>query len=177
MLLRILFFALLAFSASGFVSPPLALSFGLFLGLVFSNPYPVQSSTYSKLLLKLSVVGLGFSMNLQQVLRAGRSGFLYTLLGIVFALSVGMALGWLLMAGIRRPLGDLAGHFEAIAAGDMNREIPRPAAREFWQVVNLLRAMRARLAFTSYERTEHEQVMIEARKAAIATSLLLLSSL
>lgn len=80
-----------------------------------------------------------------------------------------VALGWLLMAGIRRPLGDLAGHFEAIAAGDMNREIPRPAAREFWQVVNLLRAMRARLAFTSYERTEHEQVMIEARKAAIST--------
>src|SRR5206468_13099321 len=40
-----------------------------------------------------SVVGLGFGMNLQQVLKAGSSGFLYTLCGIAFALSVGWLLG------------------------------------------------------------------------------------
>jgi uncharacterized integral membrane protein (TIGR00698 family) len=42
------------------------------------------------------VVGLGFGMNLHDVLRAGRSGFVYTLLGIVFAMAAGMALGVLL---------------------------------------------------------------------------------
>ena len=38
-------------------------------------------------------MGLGFGMNLHQVLRAGRSGFLYTAVGIAFALIVGTALG------------------------------------------------------------------------------------
>jgi len=41
-------------------------------------------------------VALGFGMNLHQVLKAGRSGFLYTALGISFALIVGLALGKLL---------------------------------------------------------------------------------
>jgi len=41
-------------------------------------------------------VGLGFGMNLHEVMRAGRSGFLYTVLGITFALVVGMVLGMLL---------------------------------------------------------------------------------
>jgi len=42
--------------------------------------------------LQASVVGLGFGMNLNQVLKAGRSGFVYTALGICFALSLGMLL-------------------------------------------------------------------------------------
>jgi uncharacterized integral membrane protein (TIGR00698 family) len=41
-------------------------------------------------------VGLGFGMNLHEVMRAGRSGFLYTVLGITFALVAGMVLGTLL---------------------------------------------------------------------------------
>jgi uncharacterized integral membrane protein (TIGR00698 family) len=47
-------------------------------------------------LLQASVVGLGFGMNLRQVIQAGRSGFVYTLLGISFALIAGMLLGRLL---------------------------------------------------------------------------------
>ena len=42
------------------------------------------------------VIGLGFGMNLQQVLRAGASGFVYTALGIGLTLLLGMALGRLL---------------------------------------------------------------------------------
>jgi uncharacterized integral membrane protein (TIGR00698 family) len=44
------------------------------------------------MLLQASVVGLGFGMNLHQVLKAGRSGFVYTALGISFALGVGLLL-------------------------------------------------------------------------------------
>jgi uncharacterized integral membrane protein (TIGR00698 family) len=43
--------------------------------------------------LQASVVCLGFGMNLHEIVRAGRSGFIYTLLGIAFALIVGMGLG------------------------------------------------------------------------------------
>ncbi|HMD43671.1 MAG TPA: putative sulfate exporter family transporter [Candidatus Acidoferrum sp.] len=81
---------------SGFISPPLALTFGILFGLFLSNPLPMESSHVSRWLLQASVVALGFGMNLHEVLKAGRSGFLYTALGISFALVVGLALGKLL---------------------------------------------------------------------------------
>jgi uncharacterized integral membrane protein (TIGR00698 family) len=43
--------------------------------------------------LQASVVALGFGMNLREVMRAGRSGFVYTAFSIAFALTVGLLLG------------------------------------------------------------------------------------
>jgi uncharacterized integral membrane protein (TIGR00698 family) len=92
-----LFFLLaLAFAASGWASPPMALAIGLVFGLLFTNPFAESVGKYSRWLLQASVVGLGFAMNLHDVVRAGRSGFLYTLLGIAFAMTAGMGLGALL---------------------------------------------------------------------------------
>src|SRR5207302_10472351 len=51
------------------------------------------------LLLQLSIVALGFDMNLERVISAGRSGFVYTLLGIAFAMIVGRVLGRALSVG------------------------------------------------------------------------------
>ena len=96
MLSRVVFLGGLLVAASSFVSPPVALAMGLVFGLAFSHPYPKESSKFSRWLLQASVVGLGFGMNLHEVLRAGRSGFIYTLLGIAFAMLAGMALGKLL---------------------------------------------------------------------------------
>jgi len=93
---KIIFVLGLAVAASGFVSPPLALTLGLAFGLIFTHPFARGSRKFSKYLLQGSVVGLGFGMNLNQVIHAGRSGFLYTLLSISFALAVGMTLGLLL---------------------------------------------------------------------------------
>lgn len=96
MIPRIVFILLLLVSASGFVSPPVALAMGLAFGLILPHPYGREAKKYSKFLLQASVVGLGFGMNLHQVIQAGRSGFIYTMLGISFALMVGMGLGALL---------------------------------------------------------------------------------
>jgi len=96
MIPTLLFLLALGFAASGWASPPLALAIGLVFGLLFRNPFAAPAAKFSRLLLQASVVGLGFGMNLHQVVRAGRSGFLYTLLGIVFAMTAGMALGALL---------------------------------------------------------------------------------
>jgi uncharacterized integral membrane protein (TIGR00698 family) len=96
MLRRIVFLLCLLVSASGFVSPPGALALGLFFGLTLPHPYGDEAKRLSRFLLQASVVGLGFGMNLHQVLRAGRSGFVYTMLGISFALLAGTALGRLL---------------------------------------------------------------------------------
>jgi uncharacterized integral membrane protein (TIGR00698 family) len=96
MLSRIIFILCLLASASGFVSPPVALAMGLAFGLSLPHPYDDEAKKFSKFLLQASVVGLGFGMNLHQVIQAGRSGFVYTLLGIGFALLAGTGLGSLL---------------------------------------------------------------------------------
>ncbi|MBZ5572081.1 MAG: putative sulfate exporter family transporter [Acidobacteriia bacterium] len=80
-------------AASGFASPPVALALGLVFGLGFTHPYGTGAKKVSRYLLQASVVGLGFGMNLHEVVHAGRSGFLYTLLSISFAMAAGMALG------------------------------------------------------------------------------------
>lgn len=91
-----LFFGGLILAASGLLSPPLALVAGLAYGFTFEHPYHLDARRLSRLLLQVSVVGLGFGMNLQQVLRVGRSGVIYTAVGITFAMLLGWGLGKLL---------------------------------------------------------------------------------
>jgi len=93
---RILFIAALAVSASGILSPPMALTAGILLGLTFAHPCAKFARESARFLLQASVVALGFGMNLHEVLKAGRSGFLYTAVGIAFALLVGLGIGKLL---------------------------------------------------------------------------------
>jgi len=96
MIPKLFFLLALVFAASGYASPPVALAIGLVFGLLFTNPFAAQARKSSRLLLQASVVGLGFGMNLHQVVHAGRSGFLYTMLGIAFTMTVGLGLGALL---------------------------------------------------------------------------------
>jgi uncharacterized integral membrane protein (TIGR00698 family) len=96
---KILFIAGLLLSFTGLVSPPLALTLGILFGLSFPHPYINESRGIARTLLQVSVVALGFGMNLHEVLKAGRSGFLYTALGIAFALLLGLALGKFLRVG------------------------------------------------------------------------------
>ena len=96
-----LFFIGLIIAASGLVTPPIALAGGLVYGFSFVHPFHLEAKQLSKLLLQASVVGLGFGMDLQQVLRAGRSGFLYTAGSISIALLLGSGLGKILRVGKR----------------------------------------------------------------------------
>jgi uncharacterized integral membrane protein (TIGR00698 family) len=100
---KLLFAALLIFVAipSSYSSPAMALVLGAIFGLARPHPFLKESRKTSKLLLQASVVGLGFGMNLHQVLRAGASGFVYTAVGIAFALAVGMTLTKLLVVDQR----------------------------------------------------------------------------
>lgn len=97
---RVVFLLIFLTCFSGFLSPPIALALGIFFGFFLDNPFPRESRIGARFLLQASVVALGFGMNLSAVLRAGRSGFLYTALGILFAVGVGLALGkWLRIRG------------------------------------------------------------------------------
>jgi uncharacterized membrane protein YadS len=91
-----LFFLALIVTASGLVSPPLALLSGLVYGFSFAHPFNAESKQVAKFLLQVSIVALGFGMNLQDVLQAGRSGFLYTAASIVLAMLLGLGLGSLI---------------------------------------------------------------------------------
>jgi uncharacterized integral membrane protein (TIGR00698 family) len=116
MVSRVVFiFFFLLVSASGYVSPPVALAMGLVFGLAFPHPYGNAAKKFSRFLLQASVVGLGFGMNLDDVVRVGRSGFLYTVLGISFTLLAGMGLGALL--GVQRVAAFLISTGTAICGG------------------------------------------------------------
>ena len=92
-LAKILFALGVLLSFTGYVSPPVALAAGIMFGLTFQHPYISESRGITRILLQSSVVGLGFGMNLHEVLKAGSSGLVYTVLGISFALLMGLALG------------------------------------------------------------------------------------
>jgi uncharacterized integral membrane protein (TIGR00698 family) len=93
---KILFLLWFALCASGLISPAAALTLGLIFGLGFTHPWQTEARTATKYLLQAAVVGLGFGMNLHEVLRAGRSGFVYTAVSIAFALTTGLLAGRML---------------------------------------------------------------------------------
>jgi uncharacterized integral membrane protein (TIGR00698 family) len=88
---RVLFFLLLAFCLTPWCSPPIALALGLALALTLGSPF--KTSKLTKLLLQASVVGLGFGMNLQKVVAAGKTGLLFTIATIAGTLLLGTLLG------------------------------------------------------------------------------------
>lgn len=90
---KTLFFVLLLACFLPFVSPALALFAGLLLGFTLGNPYPKISSKVSKYLLQLSVVGLGFGMNLFESLKSGKEGMVFTVVSVVLVLALGIFLG------------------------------------------------------------------------------------
>jgi uncharacterized integral membrane protein (TIGR00698 family) len=86
-----LFVAALLFCLTPWCSPPIALALGLALALTVGSPW--KTSKVTKLLLQASVVGLGFGMNLQKVVEAGRTGILFTLATIAGTLLLGFLIG------------------------------------------------------------------------------------
>ncbi|MGA3193998.1 MAG: putative sulfate exporter family transporter, partial [Terriglobales bacterium] len=88
-----IFFVGLVVAASGLISTPLALLAGLIYGLSFEHPYHVDARKLSAFLLQASIVALGFGMNLHEVIRAGRNGFVDTAISITFAMLMGLAIG------------------------------------------------------------------------------------
>src|SRR5204862_7198234 len=69
----------------------------LVIALTVGNPYAKKTSKLTKILLQASVVGLGFGMNLQKVVEAGRTGIFFTIATILGTL----LLGYLLARALR----------------------------------------------------------------------------
>jgi uncharacterized integral membrane protein (TIGR00698 family) len=75
------------------VSPPIALLLGLVLAQLMENPYHAIAHKTTNLLLKISVVGLGFGMNVFSAIKAGREGVLFTVASISLVFIAGTLAG------------------------------------------------------------------------------------
>ena len=75
------------------VSPPIA----LFLGIIFVNIFGqvFNADKIIKIVLQVSIIGLGFGINLKQALQAGSEGFLFTVFSITLIVVLGIVLGYI----------------------------------------------------------------------------------
>lgn len=90
---KALFLFLLALSGLPFVTTAMALTAGIGFSLVLGNPYQKESSSRSKQLLQISVIGLGFGLSLGQIWTAGKAAVLYTIISITLTILLGRLLG------------------------------------------------------------------------------------
>ena len=93
---QIIFAALLLFCVTSVVSPPIALFLGLIVANLSGHPFLHLNHKATNILLQVSVVGLGFGMNANNALSAGKEGFIFTIASIFSTLILGTFLGkWL----------------------------------------------------------------------------------
>ncbi|MFV5693190.1 YeiH family protein [Flavobacterium sp. LT1R49] len=93
---QIIFVALLLFCMTAVVSPPIALLLGLIVANLSGHPFLHLNHKATNILLQVSVVGLGFGMNVNSALSAGKEGFIFTIASIFSTLILGTFLGkWL----------------------------------------------------------------------------------
>ena len=93
---RGIFIICVVFCLTPIASPALALLAGLVIAQLIGHPYLHLNHKATHLLLQLSVVGLGFGMNVHSALHAGKQGVLFTVASITATLILGYFTGkWL----------------------------------------------------------------------------------
>lgn len=91
-----LFILLLCICLTPFITPPLALFIGIILAQTIGHPFLKHNKQATNILLKSSVVGLGFGMNINQALKAGKDGILFTVFSIILTFGLGYLISRLL---------------------------------------------------------------------------------
>ena len=92
-IVQLLFILLFLSCFIPFISAPVALVGGILFSVLCKNPFPVFSHRATGWLLKLSVIGLGFGMNISMALESGKDGFFLTITSITVTLVLGYLLG------------------------------------------------------------------------------------
>lgn len=76
-----------------FMDAGLALLLGFVIALTMPHPFAAQQKKWAHVLLQISVVGLGFGMNIHTAVAAGEAGLWLTIASITVAICVGLFLG------------------------------------------------------------------------------------
>lgn len=90
---KIIFFFGVILCITNYVTPALALLMGVLIAQFIGHPYSSKNSKASSYLLKTSVIGLGFGLNMTTALQVGKDGFIFTVISIVSILIFGFLLG------------------------------------------------------------------------------------
>ncbi|WP_144281003.1 YeiH family protein [Chryseobacterium echinoideorum] len=90
---EVIFFILVVLCLSPFVSPPIALLLGLIVAQFIGHPYLHLNHKATHILLQVSVVGLGFGMNVTSAMKAGKEGIVFTIISIIGTLVIGYLMG------------------------------------------------------------------------------------
>lgn len=93
---KAVFWILLVVAAFPFVGTAAALVAGILFSVVIGNPWPKQTAAWSKRVLQLSVVGLGFGVHAVAVWQEARTAVIATPVGIILVLALGRILGRML---------------------------------------------------------------------------------
>ncbi|AWL79396.1 putative sulfate exporter family transporter [Capnocytophaga canimorsus] len=113
---KFLFLILAVFSLSPWVSSPIALALGIAFAFTLKTPFPLPKiNPVIHRLLKFSIIGLGFGLQLNEALKAGQNGFLITIMSIGFVLILCGLLGKILK--LDKILSYLIGVGTAICGG------------------------------------------------------------
>lgn len=93
---QVIFVLLILLCLFPIISPPIALLLGLLVANLFGHPFLHLNHKATNILLQVSVVGLGFGMNVHSAIAAGKEGFVFTIGSIVITIVLGTLLGkWL----------------------------------------------------------------------------------
>jgi uncharacterized integral membrane protein (TIGR00698 family) len=90
---QVIFVLLLVLSLFPIITPPLALLLGLVVANLFGHPFLHLNHKATNILLQVSVVGLGFGMNVHSAVTAGKEGFIFTVGSIAITIVLGALLG------------------------------------------------------------------------------------
>ena len=90
---EVIFLLAFVFCLSPLITPPIALLMGLIIAQFIGHPYLHLNHKATHILLQISVVGLGFGMNVNNAMKAGKEGILFTIISIVGTLVLGFLLG------------------------------------------------------------------------------------
>ncbi len=75
------------------ISPAIALFIGLLFAIFIGAPFPSFNKNISKYLLQISIIALGFKMNLHDSLQAGADGIIFTVFSVFIVLFGGILIG------------------------------------------------------------------------------------
>ena len=90
---EVIFLLAVVFCLSPLITPPIALLMGLVIAQFIGHPYLHLNHKATHILLQVSVVGLGFGMNVNSAMKAGKEGILFTIVSIIGTLIIGFLMG------------------------------------------------------------------------------------
>ncbi|MDM1294575.1 putative sulfate exporter family transporter [Sphingobacterium sp. N143] len=90
---ELIFILLFVMCLTPMVSAPMALLLGIIVAQWIGHPFLTLNHKLTQLMLQVSIVGLGFGMQVDTVIQTGKQGFFLTLLVMLGTLSLGHVLG------------------------------------------------------------------------------------